>query len=69
MLTNSVPVLIGAMIVAPVFLPLALVTFALVAGHWRLALRGLGTAADPSWDGGRYSPLKPGGASMLDLPP
>lgn len=44
MLTNSVPVLIGAMVVAPAFPPLALVAFAVVAGQWRLALRGLGTA-------------------------
>lgn len=44
MLANSVPVLIGAMVVAPAYPPLALVAFGLVAGQWRLALRGLGTA-------------------------
>lgn len=44
MLTDSVPVLIGAMVVAPAFPPLVLVAFSVVAGQWRLALRGLGTA-------------------------
>ncbi len=44
MLTNSVPVLIGSMVVAPAFAPLSLVAFGMVAGQWRLALRGLGTA-------------------------
>lgn len=44
LLANSVPVLIGSMIVAPAFPPLVLVAFASVAGQWRLALRGLGTA-------------------------
>lgn len=45
LLTNSVPVLIGAMIVAPAFGPLALVAFALAGGKRRLALRGVGVAA------------------------
>lgn len=44
MLTSSVPVLIGSMIVAPAFPPLSLVSFGLMAGQWRLALRGMGTA-------------------------
>jgi len=43
-LTNSVPVLIAAMIVAPVFSPLMLLCYGLVGGQPRLALRGLGTA-------------------------
>lgn len=42
MLANSVPILVGSMIVAPAFAPLALVAFALVGGQLRLALRGLG---------------------------
>lgn len=45
LLTNSVPVLIGAMIVAPAFSPLALVAFGAVGGKTHLALRGLGVAA------------------------
>ncbi|MEQ9367796.1 MAG: DUF389 domain-containing protein [Coleofasciculus chthonoplastes F3-SA18-01] len=40
LLTNSIPILIGSMIIAPAFLPLSLVAFALVAGQPRLALRG-----------------------------
>lgn len=44
MLTNSVPILIGAMVVAPAFPPLALISFALVARQPRLALRGFATA-------------------------
>jgi uncharacterized hydrophobic protein (TIGR00271 family) len=44
MLANSVPVLIGSMVVAPAFPPLSLVAFGAVAGQWKLALRGLGTA-------------------------
>jgi uncharacterized hydrophobic protein (TIGR00271 family) len=42
LLTNSVPVLVGSMVIAPALAPLALVAFALVAGQPRLALRGLG---------------------------
>lgn len=45
LLTNSVPVLIGAMIVAPAFGPLALVAFGSVGGKTHLAVRGLGVAA------------------------
>lgn len=45
LLTNSVPILIGAMIVAPAFGPLALVAFGLAGGSGRLALRGLSVAA------------------------
>lgn len=45
LLTDSIPVLIGAMIVAPAYPPLALVSLALAAGQPRVALRGLGCAA------------------------
>ncbi|MGH7480866.1 MAG: DUF389 domain-containing protein [Longimicrobiales bacterium] len=41
LLTNSVPVLIGAMLVAPVFPPLALLALALVLGRWALARHAL----------------------------
>jgi uncharacterized hydrophobic protein (TIGR00271 family) len=41
LLANSVPVLMGAMIVAPALPPLALVAIAIVAGEARLALRGI----------------------------
>lgn len=44
MLSNSVPILIGAMIVAPALPPLALVPMALVARRGTLARRGLSTA-------------------------
>lgn len=44
MLANSVPVLIGAMVVAPAYPPLAMVAFGVVAGQWNLVLRALGTA-------------------------
>ena len=44
MLTNSVPILIGSMIVAPALPPLALVSFAIVARKPRLAWRGFFTA-------------------------
>lgn len=44
LLTNSVPILIGAMVVAPALGPLALIAFALVGHRPRLALRGLWTA-------------------------
>ena len=44
LLTDSVPILVGAMVVAPALAPVALVAFALVAGDVRLALRGLGVA-------------------------
>ncbi len=44
LLTNSVPILIGAMVVVPAFGPLALIAFALVGRRPRLALRGLWTA-------------------------
>ncbi|HSN98562.1 MAG TPA: DUF389 domain-containing protein [Candidatus Nanopelagicales bacterium] len=44
LLANSVPVLLGAMIVAPAFPPFALVAFALVGDRPRLALTGLVTA-------------------------
>jgi uncharacterized hydrophobic protein (TIGR00271 family) len=37
LLTESVPVLIGAMLVAPAFPPLALIALALVLGHWATA--------------------------------
>lgn len=45
LLANSVPILVGAMVVAPALAPLALVAFALVAGDTKLALRGLGVGA------------------------
>lgn len=45
LLTNSIPVLIGAMIVAPAFAPLALVAFAVTGGKPALALRGFVVAA------------------------
>lgn len=41
LLANSVPILIGSMIVAPALAPLALVAFALVGAQPRLALHGL----------------------------
>lgn len=41
LLTNSVPLLLGAMIIAPVLSPLALVSFALVGDRPRLALSGI----------------------------
>lgn len=51
LLTDSVPVLIGAMLVAPAFPPLALLALALVLGRWAMArhaflvaVAGLGTA-------------------------
>lgn len=44
LLTNSVPVLIGAMVIAPALGPLALVAFAIVGGKPQLAFRGLGVA-------------------------
>ncbi|MGK7395756.1 MAG: DUF389 domain-containing protein [Candidatus Cyclobacteriaceae bacterium M3_2C_046] len=40
LLTNSVPVLIGSMVVAPALAPLGLISFALVSLHWPLAFRG-----------------------------
>lgn len=42
LLSNSVPILVGSMIIAPALPPFALVAFALVSGRLRLALRGLG---------------------------
>jgi uncharacterized hydrophobic protein (TIGR00271 family) len=44
LLTNSVPILIGAMVVAPALGPLALIAFALVGRQPQLALRGFWTA-------------------------
>ncbi len=44
LLTNSVPVLIGAMLVAPAFPPLALVTIGLILGRWALAWRSFAVA-------------------------
>jgi uncharacterized hydrophobic protein (TIGR00271 family) len=44
LLTNSVPILIGAMVVAPAFGPLALISFALVGRQPPLALRGVWVA-------------------------
>ena len=45
LLTNSVPILVGSMVIAPVLSPLGLIAFALVRGNPRLALRGLGVSA------------------------
>lgn len=45
LLTNSVPMLVGSMVIAPALAPLGLVAFALVRGDPRLALRGLGVSA------------------------
>lgn len=42
--SSSIPVLLGAMIVAPVMSPLALFIFAFCGGQPKLAWRGLGTA-------------------------
>ena len=42
-LTDSVPILIGAMVIAPALPPLNLVAVSLVCGKPRLALRGLST--------------------------
>jgi uncharacterized membrane protein len=42
LLTDSVPILVGSMVIAPALPPLALVGFALVGGRPPLALRGLG---------------------------
>lgn len=44
LLTNSVPVLIGAMVIAPAFGPLALISVALVSRKPRLAFHGLWVA-------------------------
>lgn len=41
LLTNSVPILVGSMIVAPALGPIALMAFALVRGQPMLAIRGL----------------------------
>jgi uncharacterized hydrophobic protein (TIGR00271 family) len=43
-LTNSVPVLIGAMVIAPALPPIALAIFGFAGGQPRMAIRGLGTA-------------------------
>ena len=44
LLTNSVPILIGSMVIAPALPPLGLVSLAIVAKNYRLALKGLITA-------------------------
>ena len=44
LLTNSVPILIGSMVIAPALPPLGLVSIALVAKKPKLALKGLKTA-------------------------
>ncbi|MBD3239821.1 MAG: hypothetical protein GF331_04495, partial [Chitinivibrionales bacterium] len=41
LLTNSVPLLVGSMVIAPVLPPLSLVAFAVTGWRPRLALRGL----------------------------
>jgi uncharacterized hydrophobic protein (TIGR00271 family) len=40
-LTDSIPILIGSMVVAPLFPPLMLVSFAVVAGEYKICARGL----------------------------
>ena len=45
LLTNSIPVLLGAMIVAPAFAPLALIAFAITGGKPGLVFRGFVVAA------------------------
>ena len=44
LLTNSVPILIGSMVIAPALPPLGLISLALVARKPQLALKGLTTA-------------------------
>ena len=44
LLTNSVPILIGSMVIAPALPPLGLVSLAIVAKKQKLALKGLITA-------------------------
>ncbi len=44
LLTNSIPILIGSMVIAPALPPLGLVSLAVVAKKPRLALEGLKTA-------------------------
>lgn len=45
LLANSVPILVGAMVIAPALAPVALIAFGLVGHDTRLALRGVGVAA------------------------
>lgn len=44
MLANSVPILIGAMVVAPAFAPLARIVVTIAAGETRQALHAVATA-------------------------
>jgi uncharacterized hydrophobic protein (TIGR00271 family) len=44
LLTNSIPILVGSMIIAPALAPIALMAFACVGRRPSLALRGLGVA-------------------------
>ena len=44
LLTNSIPILIGSMVIAPALPPLGLVSLAIVAKQPKLALKGLTTA-------------------------
>jgi uncharacterized membrane protein len=44
-LAQSVPLLVGAMVVSPIFSPLALTAFASASGLYTHAVRGLGTAS------------------------
>lgn len=44
LLTNSIPILVDSMVIAPALSPLGLVAFALVRHEPRLALRGLGVS-------------------------
>lgn len=44
LLTNSVPILIGSMVIAPALPPLGLVSLGIVAKRFKLALKGITTA-------------------------
>jgi len=44
MLTNSVPILIGSMVIAPALAPLALISFGIVNRDFKLATKGIGSA-------------------------
>ena len=44
LLTNSIPVLIGSMVIAPAFSPLALISFGVVNRQFKLAREGIVTA-------------------------
>ena len=64
LLTNSVPVLVGSMVVAPALAPLALISFALVGRKPRLALRGLGVALGKRLE----AAARQAGGLMVEMP-